>query len=300
MSYPAIESHGLTKYYGKSLGVVDLDFEVRPGEVFGFLGPNGAGKTTTIRLMVGLLNPSAGGARVLGYDLVKDSLEIRRRIGYIPGEVRLFPELTGEEALLLLESFQPDRPAIFKGELIQRFEIDPSRKIKQYSSGNKQKLAIVQAFMHDPDLLILDEPTATLDPLMRHRFFELIHECRDRGRTIFISSHILPEMESICDRVGIIRNGRLATVEDIRSLEAKKLRRAEFTLASEPAAEDLRFSSAKVERVEGLRFKADIAADMDLFVKELSRLAVSDLEVSHASLEDIFLEFYREEEDHQP
>lgn len=300
MSHAAIEAHGLTKYYGKNLGVRDLDFQVEEGEIFGFLGPNGAGKTTTIRLLVGLLYPTSGGARILGYDLLKSSLDIRRHTGYIPGEVRLFQELTGDEALRLLESFRPDRPAVLKEDLIRKFDLDPTRKIKQYSSGNKQKLAIIQAFMHDPDLLILDEPTATLDPLMRHLFYELVKQFRDRGRTIFISSHILPEMESICDRVGIIRKGQLATVEDVHGLAAKKLRHAEFSLASEPPPQALNFSSARVTRIENLRFKADIFASMDSFVKELGRLAVSDLEVSHASLEEVFLEFYREEEDHQP
>lgn len=236
----------------------------------------------------------------MGYDLASQSLEIRRLIGYIPGEVRLFPELTGGEALLLFESFQPERPAGLKGELIERFEFDPSRKIKQYSSGNKQKLAIIQAFMQDPELLILDEPTATLDPLMRVRFFELIEEFKERGRTIFVSSHILGDMESICDRVGIIRKGRLVAVEDVKGLEAKKLRHAQFNLVSEPAAGALDFSSARITRVEDLRFRAEIFGPMDTFVKELSRLQVGDLEVSHASLEEIFLEFYREEENDQP
>ena len=160
-------------------------------------------------------------------------MRIRRQIGYIPGEVRLFEELTGIEALRLLESFRPGKPAVFMKELIERFELDVSRKIKEYSSGNKQKLAIVQAFMHDPELLVLDEPTSALDPLMRHRFYELAKEFRERGRTVFISSHVLPEMESVCDWVGIIRKGRLATVEDVSNLARKKLRRAEFSLASE-------------------------------------------------------------------
>lgn len=294
MSNGAIICRELTKYYGRSLGVSGLDFQVNTGEVFGFLGPNGAGKTTTIRLLIGLLHPTSGTASILGHDLLKDSIQIRRCTGYIPGEVRLFEELTGAEALKLLESLRPDHPAILKDELIERFELDPSRKVKHYSSGNRQKLAVIQAFMHDPELLILDEPTATLDPLIRHRFYELIKDFRHRGRTIFISSHILPEMENICDRVGIIRKGRLAAVEDVRSLAAKKLRRAEFTLASEPPPEAMRFSSARVSRSEGLRFQADIFGEMDSFVKELSRLPVVDLEVSHASLEEIFLAFYRE------
>jgi ABC-2 type transport system ATP-binding protein len=270
MSERVIVTRDLTKYYGKHLGVTGLDFEVHQGEVFGYLGPNGAGKTTTLRLLTGLLMPTSGNADVLGFDLKRDSLSIRNRIGYIPGDVRLFEDLTGEETLRLLDS-----------------------------SGNKQKLAIVQAFMHDPELLVLDEPTSTLDPLMRHRFYELCREFRERGRTVFISSHVLPEMEQICDWVGIIRKGKLVTVESVAELSRKKLRHADFTLASEPEAILLDFQSAALHRIDGLRFKADIKGDMDTFIKELSRLHLADLQISHASLEEIFMEFYRDEENDQ-
>jgi ABC-2 type transport system ATP-binding protein len=300
MSEHVITTRGLTKYYGRHLGVTGLDFEVHQGEVFGYLGPNGAGKTTTLRLLVGLLNPTSGSASVLGYDLKRDSLAIRNRTGYIPGDVRLFEDLTGEEALRLLDSLRPDRPAVLMRELVQRFDLDLTRKIGEYSSGNKQKLAIVQAFMHDPELLVLDEPTSTLDPLMRHRFYELCSEFRGRGRTIFISSHVLPEMEQICDLVGIIRKGRLVTVESVAELSRKKLRHADFTLASEPDARLLDFESATLQRIDGLRFEADIKSDMDTFIKELSRLHLADLQISHASLEEIFMEFYEGEEDDQP
>lgn len=300
MSEHVIAARDLTKYYGKHLGVSRLDFEVHGGEVFGFLGPNGAGKTTTIRMLVGLLRPTSGGAQILGYDLLRDSLEIRRRIGYIPGDVRLFDELTGMEALRLLESFRPDRPASLLKDLIERFELDTTRKIKEYSSGNKQKVAVIQAFMHDPELLILDEPTSALDPLMRHRFYELVKEFRERGRTIFISSHVLPEMEGICDWVGIIRRGRLATVEGVSSLARKHLRHAEFSLSSEPSPELLDFKSARLRRMNTLRYEAEIRGDMKLFVAELARLPLIDLEVSHASLEEVFLEFYQERKDDLP
>ena len=300
MSERVIITHALTKYYGKNLGVEGLDFEVHQGEVFGFLGPNGAGKTTTLRLLVGLLIPTSGSADVLGYDLKRDSLAIRNRIGYIPGDVRLFEDLTGEDTLRLLDSLRPDRPAVLKSELAHRFELDLSRKTGEYSSGNKQKLAIVQAFMHDPELLVMDEPTSTLDPLMRHRFYELCREFRENGRTLFISSHILPEMEQICDWVGIIRKGKLITVESIAELSRKNLRHADLTLAEEPHENLLDFSSASLQRIEGLRFKADIKGDLDTFIKELSRLHLADLQITHASLEEIFMEFYQGEEDDQP
>jgi len=299
MSERIILTRGLTKYYGKHLGVAGLDFEVHQGEVFGYLGPNGAGKTTTLRLLVGLLLPTSGNADVLGFDLKKDSLAIRDRIGYIPGDVRLFEDLTGEETLRLLDSLRPDRPAVLESDLVHRFELDISRKVGEYSSGNKQKLAIVQAFMHDPELLVLDEPTSNLDPLMRHRFYELCREFRERGRTVFISSHVLPEMQQICDWVGIIRRGRLVTVESVAELSRKKLRHADITLAAEPQTGLLDFKSATLHRIDGLRFKADIKGDMDTFIKELSRLHLADLQISHASLEEVFMEFYEGDENDQ-
>jgi ABC-2 type transport system ATP-binding protein len=300
MSERIIETRDLTKYYGKHLGVSRLNFEVHRGEVFGYLGPNGAGKTTTLRLLTGLLNPTSGNASVFGLDLKKDSMAIRNEIGYIPGEVRLFEDLSGEETLRLLESLRPGKPAILKDDLVERFDLDLSRKVGEYSSGNKQKLAIIQAFMHDPDLLVLDEPTSTLDPLMRHVFYDLCREFRDRDRTVFISSHVLPEMQQICDWVGIIRNGRLATVESVAELSRKKLRKAEFTLASEPDPTLLDFQSASLVRINGLRFHAEIKGDMDLFIKELSRLHLADLQIAHASLEEVFLEFYKGEDNDQP
>jgi ABC-2 type transport system ATP-binding protein len=296
MDERAIVTRDLTKYYGKQLGVSRLNFEVHRGEVFGFLGPNGAGKTTTLRILAGLLAPTSGKASVLGLDLKRDSLAIRRDMGYIPGDVRLFEDLTGEETLRLLESMRPGKPAVLKQDLVERFDLDLSRKTGEYSAGNKQKLAIVQAFMHDPELLILDEPTSTLDPLMRYRFYELCREFRGRGRTVFISSHVLPEMEQICDWVGIIRRGRLATVESVTELSRKKLRNAYFTLASEPEPGFLDFKSASLTRTGELRFRAEIRDDMDTFVKELSRLHLADLQIAHASLEEIFLEFYEDED----
>jgi ABC-2 type transport system ATP-binding protein len=296
MSDRIIITEDLSKYYGKNLGVADLNFEVHKGEVFGYLGPNGAGKTTTLRLLTGLLHPTSGGGTVLGFDMRRESLQIREQVGYIPGDVRLFEDLTGRETLHFLDSLRPGKPAVFMQDLIDRFELDVSRKVKEYSSGNKQKLAIIQAFMHDPELLILDEPTSTLDPLMRQQFYELVREFQGRERTIFISSHVLPEMESICEWVGIIRSGKLVTVEDINNLAGKKLRHAEFTLAEEPPPELLEFQSASIERKDGLQFKADIRGDMDTFIKELARLHVTELQVAHASLEEVFLEFYKEED----
>jgi len=295
MSEHVITTRDLTKYYGKHRGVEGLSFEVHSGEVFGYLGPNGAGKTTTLRMLVGLLAPTSGSASVFGLDLRRDSLAIRREMGYIPDDVRLFEDLSGEETLRLLESLRPGKPAVLRDELVERFDLDLSRKVREYSSGNKQKLAIIQAFMHDPQLLVLDEPTSALDPLMRHQFYGLCREFRERGRTVFISSHVLPEMEQVCDWVGIIRGGRLVTVESVAELSRKKLRKADFTLAAEPGAELLEFKSAGLRRTGGLSFQAEIKGDMDAFVKELSRLQLADLQISHASLEEVFLEFYREE-----
>jgi ABC-2 type transport system ATP-binding protein len=300
MSERVILTEDLTKYCGKHLGVSDLNFEVHKGEVFGYLGPNGAGKTTTLRLLTGLLHPTSGGGTVLGFDMQRQSLQIREQVGYIPGDVRLFEDLTGKETLHFLDSMRPGRPAALMKNLVDRFELDVSRKVKEYSSGNKQKLAIIQAFMHDPELLILDEPTSNLDPLMRQQFYDLVREFRGRGRTIFISSHVLPEMESICEWVGIIRSGKLVTVEDINNLAGKKLRHADFTLAEEPPPHLLQFQSARIVNRDGLQFKAEIRGEMDTFIKELARLHVLDLQVAHASLEEVFLEFYKEEDNDKP
>jgi ABC-2 type transport system ATP-binding protein len=220
----AVRTEGLTKYYGRQRGIEDLDLEVGPGEVFGFLGPNGAGKTTTIRLLLGLLRPTRGRAEIFGRDVARDGTSMRRRVGYLPGDLALYENLTGAE---LLRFFARMRGGIRSGavdELASRLGLDLHRHVHDLSKGNRQKLGVVQAFMHEPDLLVLDEPTSGLDPLVQLEFQEMVREVTSRGAAVFLSSHVLAEVEQLADRVGIVVDGHLAVVEHITTLKHKALR----------------------------------------------------------------------------
>ena len=217
----AIETSGLTKYYGDTAGIVDLNLAVNVGEVFGFIGPNGAGKTTTIRLLLDFLRPSAGSGSIFGMDLARDSMQIRSRVGYLPGDLALYPSMTGREFLIYFSRLRGIDTAATTRKLAERFDLDLDRRIKEYSKGNRQKVGVVNAFMHDPELLILDEPTGGLDPLMQQEFTELLAEVRGEGRTVFLSSHYLPEVERVADRVGIVREGRLIDVDTLAGFRSK-------------------------------------------------------------------------------
>ena len=208
-STPVIATRGLTKRYRGTDALVDLDLEVGAGEVVGYLGPNGAGKTTTIRLLLGLIRATSGTARVFGLDSRRDAVAVHRRLAYVGGETSLWPGLTGAETLHLLGRVQGRVDTAYRDELVERFAFDPGTKVRAYSKGNRQKLVLIAALMTRPDLLVLDEPTAGLDPLMEQAFRVSVHEARDRGQTVFLSSHILSEVEALCDRVGILRQGRL-------------------------------------------------------------------------------------------
>ncbi len=223
MPAPAIRTSQLTKNYGAGRGLFDLDLQVSDQEVFGYLGPNGAGKTTTIRLLMGMIRPTSGSAYVFGLDCARDAVDVKRRVGYIPGDVPQFGSLTGSEVVAYLGGMRGGVDKTRVRTLCERFELDLGRRFREYSTGNKQKLAIVLAFMHRPDLLILDEPTSGLDPLNRQEFYTLLRETRDDGTTVFLSSHILSEVEHICDRVGIIRDGRLVHVAQLDEATAPNL-----------------------------------------------------------------------------
>jgi len=212
-----IETQGLTNYYGKTRGIEDLNLSVKEGEIFGFLGPNGAGKTTTLRLLLDLIHPSSGQAKIFGLDSHKDNLEIKQRIGYIPGELNLYRNMRGRDLLNYLARFYNGLDSVFIIGLTKRFKLDLERKIKTYSKGMKQMLGVIQAFMNDPDLLILDEPTSGLDPFMQQEIYNLFRETKEKGKTIFLSSHNLYEIQKICDRVGIVREGHLVAIENIVS-----------------------------------------------------------------------------------
>jgi beta-exotoxin I transport system ATP-binding protein len=296
MDGPAIRTTRLVKLYGRARGVQDLDLEVVPGEVFGYLGPNGAGKTTTIRLLLDYIRPSAGSAEVLGLRAHEDSRAIRRRIGYLPGELRLYSTLSGRELISHFGSLRGVPVRARAEALAGRLDCDLSREIRTLSSGNRQKLGLIQAFMSDPQLLILDEPTNGLDPLVQQAFYDLVREARDAGRTVFLSSHVLPEVERICDRVGILREGRLVAVERISDLRARAIRKVEVTFSEAVAPEALtRIDGVRDLVLEDRSLRCTVVGSMDQLLKAVARFDVQVLSSVEPSLEEVFLAYYGEE-----
>ena len=290
-----IEVEHLTKNYGRARGILDVSFQVEEGEVFGFLGPNGAGKTTTLRLFMALLRADAGTARIAGLNCWKRSVEIKRFVGYLPGEPAFDPNLTGGQ---LLEYFGHLRGGIdqaYLKQLIERFDLDPSRKFHQYSSGNKRKVGLIQAFMHRPRLLILDEPTNGLDPINQQEFSRMVKEVRDEGRTVFLSSHILSEVEQICDRVGIIREGHLVRVGGVAELKDIKRHEVTITFASSVPVETFAQLTG-VEQAEqlsdGQTLRLAVQGPADAVVKTAAQYPVVTIASHEPSLEDIFLCYY--------
>ncbi len=288
-----IQTEALTKYYGRVRGVEDLNLEVEEGEIFGYLGPNGAGKTTTIRLLIGNINPTRGKVYLLGHRISPQSFAWKKDIGYIPGELSLYGELTGEEFLRYFAYLRGGVNWSYVKILAQRFDLDLSKPINTYSHGNRQKLGIIQALMHKPKLLILDEPTLGLDPLMQQEFYKIMGEVKGEGRTVFISSHILPEVEKICDRVGIIKEGHLIVVENVQSLKAKAMRRAEVVFAEEVNLEEFAtLPGVNDLQIEGNTLRCLLKGEPNAFIKALARHNVVSLRVQDPSLEEIFLTFY--------
>jgi ABC-2 type transport system ATP-binding protein len=297
MAAPVIETEGLTKRYGKHLGIEDVDFEVAGGEVFGFLGPNGAGKTTTIRTLLDLIRPTRGWASLFGLDSRRDGVEIRSRLGYVPGELALYERLTGEDVLEFLAHLRGgvDRNRI--RELADRLGAQMDKRIRALSHGNKQKVGLIQAFMHRPELLVLDEPTQGLDPLVQNEVHRLIREARAEGRTVLLSSHDLTEVEALCDRVGIIRAGHLGTVEEVAALKARALRRLEIHFAQPVPAEA--FSRLPgVQNVEAIdsMIRCTVVGTLDPLIKAAAAHTVVNLISEEPSLEEIFLAYYGETE----
>ncbi len=293
---PVIETEGLTKSYGKARGIEDVTFSVGPGEVFGFLGPNGAGKTTTIRTLLDLLHPTSGTARIFGMDSRRESVKIRTRLGNLPGDFGFGEQSTGIDAVHLLARLRGLDGTGRADELARRFRADLSRPLGQLSRGNRQKVGLILATFHRPGLLILDEPTSGLDPLMQEEFLELVREERERGCAVFISSHELDEVERVCDRVGIVRSGRLIAVERISDLLGKARRRITVELAGPESLDSLVSIDgvADVERSDG-RISFSFAGDLDPVIKALAGAHVVDLEAGHPTLEEIFLTYYEDE-----
>jgi ABC-2 type transport system ATP-binding protein len=297
MAAPAIQAEGLTKSYGSSRGVVDLTFEVERGEVFGYLGPNGAGKTTTIRLLLDLIRPTRGRAVVLGLDARRDSVEVRRHVGYVPGELALYPRLTGREHLSFYASLRGGVDPRAVDDLVERLDLDLDRPVADLSKGNRQKVGLVQALMHRPELLVLDEPTSGIDPLVQQEFYRLVRERTAAGGTVLLSSHVLSEVEHVADRVAIVREGRLVVVEDVAGLKARAVRRLVVHFAAPVAAEPFA-SLPGVRSVEadgtGLRF--EVEGSLDTLVKAIAAHEVVDIVSHEPDLEEIFLSYYREGE----
>ena len=301
MTDSAILTHGLTKNYGDFSAVDDLDLDVHTGEVFGFLGPNGAGKSTTIRTLLDQIRPSRGSARVLGLDTHTDSLAIRRRVGYIPGDLALYPNMTGTETIRYFARLRGGVEQSYIDELVERLQADLSKKIKEYSTGNRQKIGLIQAFMHRPELLILDEPNAGLDPLMEQEFLKLLAEAREAGGTVFLSTHTLSEVERIADRVGIIRNGRLIVVERIDELKRKAIRRLDFEFAR-PVASDA-FAGVDGVRdvtVDGVHVHVSYEGPVTELLRAATEYEVLNLTSRESDLEEIFLGYYRPDRTDDP
>ena len=309
----AITTVGLTKHYGHRrvpvrlpfLGPTappihaldSLDIAVREGEIFGFLGPNGAGKSTTIRLLLGYLHPTAGEGRVLGLDIVRDSVAIRRRIGYLPGGIALYDSLTGERLLDYLAELS-GRPPVRRADLCERLELSSrtlQRLVRDYSRGMRQKIGIVQALQHEPELAVLDEPTEGLDPLMQRAFYEILDTLKAEGRTIFFSSHVLSEVERVCDRVAIIRHGRLVAMEEMAGLLARRKRNVDMRLHGTPPRMEGVPGVSSVEVGDG-RLTCRVEGDIRPFLAAIVGAPIVDLTIEPAHLEEAFLEFYQDAE----
>ena len=294
-----IEVEHLTKSYGNKRGITDVSLTIEAGEVFGFLGPNGAGKTTTIRVLMALLRANSGEAKIAGLDCWQQSVQIKRIVGYLPGELSLDPDLTGGQILEYFGHLRGGIDQAYLKQLIARFEFDPTRKFRQYSSGNKRKLGIIQAFMHRPQVLILDEPTSGLDPLNQLEFDSLVKEGRDEGQTVLLSSHILSEVEQTCTRVGIIREGKLVRIGGLSDLKDIKHHEVIITFVN-PVSVDVFKQIAGVEHVEASTdahtLHIAVSDGLDAVIKAASQYSIVTLTSHEPSLEDIFLRYYANNE----
>lgn len=291
MTAAAIRTDGLTKRYGDVIALDHLDLEVSKGEVVGYLGPNGAGKTTTIRLLLGLIRPTKGRGEIYGYDCQRNAVDVHRHLSYVAGEANLWPSLTGTETLHLLGRVQGQTDADYRDALIDRFDLDPSKKVRTYSRGNRQKVILIAVLMTRPDLLVLDEPTSGLDPLMEQAFRVSIHEAKDRGQTVFLSSHIMSEVEALCDRIGILRDGRLVemgTLSEMRHLSALTV---ELTFA-ESAPDLAGVPGVTSLQVSGRSVRCHVQGPIDPLLKAVAQANVLQLFSREPSLEELFLALY--------
>jgi len=296
-----IRTEKLTKFYGSHRGIVEVDLAVEKGEVFGFLGPNGAGKTTTIRLLLDLIRPSSGKAYVFDIESSADPVAIHRRIGYLPGEFALYDRLTGRQTLEYFGNLRGGVDPAYQASLIERFDLDPSRRFREYSKGNKQKVGLVTALQHKPELLLLDEPTAGLDPLVQQTFFTVLREAVSEGGTVFLSSHILNEVERSCDRVAIIRDGRLVQVDRVDALRDLAHHQIELRFAGDPPAEQFRALPGVSDVVaEDHILRLRVQGSITPVVEAAAKVGVVDFLSREPSLEEIFLAQYGRESAEAP
>lgn len=297
-SSPAIATRGLTKHYGDVRAVQGLDLEISRGEVFGFLGPNGSGKTTTMRTILDLIRPTSGRASVLGLDSHENAVEIRRHVGYVPGELALYPKLTGRQLLDYFANLRGGVDWNVVAELAERLQADLGKRIGEYSTGNRQKIGLIQAFMNRPDVLILDEPSIGLDPLVQQELHGILRDAAAEGRTVFLSSHTLSEVERVADRVGIIRKGRLVVVETIDALKAKAIRSVTMDFAGEidPRIFD-GVDGIREAEISGSRATLTFEGSMSEVLRVATSHEIVNLSSAEADLEEIFLTYYRNAEE---
>ena len=282
-----IETNNLTKYYGKIKGIEDLTFSVKKGEIFGFLGPNGAGKTTTIRTLLGYLYPTRGSATIFGKNIEDYIVDIKKEVAYIPGDLNIYGHLTGKEFLNYFEVLR-NREMTLLEELSKIFNVPLDRKLKGYSRGMKQKIGIIQAFMDDPEMVIMDEPTLGLDPLLQQKFYDFLIKQKKRGKTMFLSSHILSEVDRVCDRVGIIKDGNLIALEDVETLKSKRGKIVKLKIKEKPET----FKGPKDMTIRNGWIEFIAMDDIDSWIKKFSKYTIQDLIINDFSLEDIFIHYY--------
>lgn len=281
----------LKKYFGKTKAVNGISFEVKKGEIFGFLGPNGAGKTTAIRCMMDFLRPDVGSIKILGLDSHEDSEKLKSRIGFLPGEVNLYENWTGQDHIHLVEKLKG--LGRVDGDLVSLLDFDPRQKAKNLSTGNKQKLGLILALMGQPELLILDEPTTGLDPLLQNSIHEVLQSEAEKGRTIFMSSHNLAEVEKICGRVCVIREGKIVAIESVSGIKKKRLYTIHVSFESEVPKEALAKDGVEITREFSGGLVLSVKGNIQPVLAKLGRYHIRDLEITHASLEEVFMEFYK-------
>ena len=292
MTTNVIEIRQLTKDYGNNRGIFDVSLSVKKGEVFGFLGPNGAGKSTTIRHLMGFIQADQGSCQINGLDCLRDHARIQQALGYLPGEIAFMDDMTGLEFIKFMAKMKGMTDLTKAYELMERFELNPQGKIKKMSKGMKQKIGIICAFMHDPELLILDEPSSGLDPLMQNRFIELVLEEKQRGKTIFMSSHIFEEIERTCDRTAMIKDGRLISIEEHQTLKASKHKTYQITFATQELVEQFMDEGFECKQVESNVIKVVPRNNLNYLLATLSRYDIIDLDITKPTLEELFLHFY--------